>query len=903
MQKIVAFFRKIIAWLVALFAGAGVIPAAEPPANEVAAYDPAQADCAYYIDANETLYDVSDLLYGVFFEDINFAADGGLYAEKVSNRSFEFTELARDDGLFGWSAVRDAVITVADSDGLNVNNTHYAVVTNDSDREGGLENRGFMEGMSVEKDAEYRVSFWAKGLDGYSGPVTAQLVVGTGVFAQAKIDAISDVWTQYTLTIRSQVTAVENVRLRLLIERGKAAFDMISMFPTETFMGRENGVRADLGQLLADMKPKFLRFPGGCVTEGIDYETQYHWKDSIGVDADGAPLRFNGTYGDVAARSQGIDLWTDLGAHDDPYPSFMSYGLGFYEFFQLCEDLGASPVPVVNAGLYCQMRGRHGVDMNSEEFRRDVQDLLDLVEFARGSADSVWGGVRAAMGHPAPFDLQYVCVGNENENEEFYERYTAFLEAFLAAKEADPQTFDGVELIYSAGAADATHSANYTKSYAYAQSWLAAHDETDVTVFAGATDQHYYNSPDWFRKNTDYYDAANYRRTVDEMTETPYGGAIPVFVGEYAAQSNTLEAALAEAAYMTGLERNGDIVRMAAYAPLFGNVTAGHWQPDLIWLDQTDAKGSVNYEVQKAFSVNQSKTLVSSALDGALYPKSDLSGRVGVGTWYTAAAFDNVVVTDRETGKTLGKDSFTGVGLPLRWDRPTDGKFRLQDGRLVQSETDMRYTDTGSVAYFGKTEWSNYTYELDAEKLDGQEGFMISFAARDIGNNFIWNIGGWNNTVSCLQEISGNAKSGQLPGTVRPFAVETGRTYHLKIELDGCRIRCYIDGELYVDYTAGSNADAAVYQTAGLDANGDLIVKLVNVTDRNQTLGVQISGRDGFAQEARVTQISGSDPKSVNRLGAQDECAVNEFDLAMAGDAFNYTLPKYSVTVLKFSKK
>jgi len=537
--------------------------------------------------------------------------------------------------------------------------------------------------------------------------------------------------------------------------------------------------------------------------------------------------------------------------------------------------------------------------MEDPAFAQYVQDMLDLVEFARGDADSVWGKVRVSLGHPAPFDLPFIAIGNENEGSDYYERYTAFRQAFDDAKAKDPALFGGTELIYSAGASDATHGANYIKSYEYAKQWLDQHPGKMALDFAGATDQHYYNDPSWFLQNTDYYDRGVYGRDDDAITATRYGGAIPVFLGEYAARSNRLRAALAEAAYMTGLERNGDIVRMAAYAPLFGNLTATHWAPDLIWFNNHQVTGSINYYVQKLFMNNQGSKLLQSTLSGASVPQKDIVGKVGVGTWYTSAAFDNVKVTDNKTGRVLAKDNFTLPGYFVNWTTPTDGKFRTRGGKLVQLNTGMDYSETGSVAYFGDETWSNYTYEVDAQKRAGEEGFMISFGVQDVKNNIIWNIGGWGNTVSCLQIIEDGGKTGQIPGTVRPFTAEEGKTYHLKMVLDGRNVKCYIDDELYVDFSTGSDCEAQAYQVVSTDDSGDLIVKLVNVTGSDRTVAVKIDTQKTLAGTAAVSQLKGNGPDDDNILGQPEACRIEDFSVAGISSSFNYTVPKYSVTVFR----
>lgn len=876
-----------------------------PNNNKVGEYNAQLADYTLNIDASNEIHDISDLLFGIFFEDINFAADGGLYAEKIVNRSFEFTELAENDQLYGWRTVGNAGAEVKINDTkncLNENNTNYLILTNGEDKQAGIENVGFLDGLSVKKDENYNFSLYAKGIDGYTGPVSVRIMDGKSVAAEAQIDSITDKWDKYELSFTSSVDANEDVTLQVLIGNGSAAFDMISLFPEDTFKGRENGLRNDLAVMLEELQPKFLRFPGGCVIEGCDEGTAYHWKDSIGVGSDGLPLKFNGRYGDVAARKQGENIWTDHAATDDKWPSFMSYGLGFYEYFQLAEDIGAVGVPVLNCGLYCQMRGMGPVDINTELFKSYIQDMLDLVEFCRADASSTWGKVRADLGHKEPFELKYICIGNENEGEDYFVRYKAFLDALNDAKEKNPDLYEGIELIYSSGAS-AAGGENYSASYEYAKKHIGSSNR--ASDFAAATDHHYYNEPEWFLKNVNYYDENNYPRDVNSMTDTPYGGGLNVFLGEYASKSNTLNSALAEAAYMTGLERNGDIVRMAAYAPLFGNNTAKHWEPDLIWFNNDTSTGSVNYYIQKLFSTNTGSKLLSSTLEGASLSGKNISGKVGVGTWYTSAEFDNVKIVNNDTGEILAQDDFSSgdKGFKKNWEKVTDGEFGIVDGRLRQATTEMEYSENGSVVYFGDTDWSNYTFTVEATKLDGAEGFIIPFAVKDNKTNYFWNLGGWENTVSCLQHMQDGVKTGQILGTVKPFEAETGKTYTLKITVDGTDIKCYVDDKLYVDYDAGSSSEAEAYQVVSTDESGDIIVKLINVTDSERTFAVDISGAESIADNATVYQVSGESLDDENILGDKDTCFIEKLTATGITNKFNYTVAKYSATVIRISRK
>lgn len=875
-------------------------------AGEVATYDPEKSNYYLGINAAVRVHDISDMLFGIFLEDINFAADGGLYAELVKNRSFEFTRYAADDEKHGWLDVGEVSANVVkkDKEGcLNDNNPNYMVIENASDAPAGIENVGFLDGISVEKDKNYKFSVYARGIDGYTGPIHVSIARGNTVIAEGTVPAVTDTWTKYELTLTANATSYSGVRLRVTIDAGKAALDMVSLFPSDTYKGRENGLRADLAEKLEALEPTFLRFPGGCIIEGMTLDTAYSWKDSIGADKHGDPYYWNGTYGDVAARPLGENLWTNESLTEDKHPVYMTYGLGFYEYFLLAEDIGAIGVPVLNAGVACmgQSSGESAV-LGSAKMQRFIDDALDLVEFCRGGADTEWGAVRIAMGHEEPFELKYIGIGNEQWGDNFFKHYEAFVDAFAEAKEQNPELFGGIELMFSAGVDDGDSGSHYMASYEYAKKWLKKNPDKTIEDFAGAIDHHYYNEPEWFLKNADYYDEENYSRDTDSMTDTLFGGGINVFLGEYAAKSNTLKAALAEAAYMTGLERNGDIVKMAAYAPLFGNLTGLHWAPDLIWFNNHTSTASINYYVQKIFSTNAGTELIESELLGAEKTESDFSGKIGVGTWNTSATFDNVKIVDNETGKVISEDTFDDKTSLDKWTKVSDGTWTVKKGVLSQSSTftDVdKYAKTGSMMYFGKSVWRNYTYTVDVTKTGGAEGFLIAFAVGDENDNYFWNIGGWGNTVSCLQKVENGVKTDQLPGTEKKFTAVEGRTYTLKVVVSERNVKCYINDKLYVDYTIKQTADANAYHVVSTDETGDIIIKLVNVTGKVKTFAINIEGMTGVSSKASVDLVAGTSLTNDNILGQKEDVTMTSFEIDGVSDKFNYTVPKYSVTVIR----
>ena len=395
-QKLLAYLKKAMAAIMSIIASLSIFGGngdvtdkitSRPDENTVTVYNSADtvADYTLSIDASDEIHDISDLLYGIFFEDINFAADGGLYAEMVVNRSFEYNEIATDDNLHGYSRVGNSNLLIETDDPLNENNPTYLVITNTSNTLAGIANRGFLDGMAIEKDAEYDFSIYAKAINGYSGKITVRLISDGNIAGETTIDAITADWAKYEATITSSVTDTNDVYLEVLIDKGTVAVDMVSLFP-ETYKG--HGMRIDLAEKLEALSPAFLRFPGGCIIEGWDAESAYNWKDSIGTGRDGLPLEFGGTYGDVAARKYGVNLWTNPENTEDPQPSYMSYGLGFYEYFQLAEDIGAIGVPVINCGIYCQLRGKGGLDIYSDELYLFLTNMT-AIEYIRNAMKRV----------------------------------------------------------------------------------------------------------------------------------------------------------------------------------------------------------------------------------------------------------------------------------------------------------------------------------------------------------------------------------------------------------------------------------------------------------------------------------------------------------------------------------
>ena len=515
---------------------------------------------------------ISTMLTGVFFEDINYAADGGLYAELVQNRDFEYMpsdKSFRDDkwnGQHSWTLKGNGAIFTIDSvKPLHSNTPHYAVLTVQAPG-AILSNSGF-DGISVKKGEEYDFSAFVKSLDGNGGQMEVRLVgAQSGILASAKVDIPLQEWTAVRVNLVA-AAAADDVTLELLpLKTGRVALDLISLFPKQTFNGRKNGLRTDLAQAISDIHPKFIRFPGGCVAHGDGIANMYNWKESIG------PL---------ASRKGDRNLW---GYHQ-------SKGLGYFEYFQFCEDIGAAPVPVIAAGVPCQNSGTGGGGQQGgipmTEMGSYIQDIIDLVEYANGDAATTWGRKRAEAGHPKPFNLKYIGIGNEDQiTEVFRERFTLI---YKALRKAHPE----ITIIGTAGP--------FFEGTDYEEGWKIG-SALNVPVL----DEHYYQSPGWFINNQDYYD--RYDRTKSK-----------VYLGEYAASlpggnKTNWETSLAEALYMTTLERNGDVVAMASYAPLLAKEGHTQWNPDLMYFNNSEVKFTTGYYIQKLYGQNAGDKYIPASL-------------------------------------------------------------------------------------------------------------------------------------------------------------------------------------------------------------------------------------------------------------------------------------------------
>lgn len=534
---------------------------------------------------------IQPTMYGMFFEDINYAADGGLYGEKIKNRSFEFPQ-----SLLGWQSFGNVEVK---NDGPFERCPHYVVLSDakHSDRRSGLTNEGYF-GIGVIKGEEYRFTVWAKAPKG-TARITVQLInessMGEGQdFASARLDIKGNEWKKYELRLKSNIT-MNKAKLRIFLEgRNAVALEHISLFPVNTYKNRDNGLRRDLVQALKDQHPGVFRFPGGCIVEGTDLETRYQWKNSIGP-VENRPLNGN--------------RWQHTFTHRFYPDYYQSYGLGFYEYFLLCEDIQAEPLPVLSVGLSCQFQNRNNpkAHVPVDELQPYIDDCLDLIEFANGDVNTEWGKKRAEMGHPEPFNMKMIGVGNEQWDTLYFERLEPFVKAIRAK-------YPEIQIIGTSGPD--------SEGKMFEIGWKAMKEQKVDLV-----DEHFYRPESWFLNSGLRYE--KYDRKGPK-----------VFAGEYACHGrgkkwNHYEASLYEAAFMTDLERNADIVHMTAYAPLFAHVEGWQWRPDLIWFDNTRMFKSVSYYVQQMYAMNKGTHALTMTMD-----KQPIAGQQGQDGLFASSVID-----------------------------------------------------------------------------------------------------------------------------------------------------------------------------------------------------------------------------------------------------------------------
>lgn len=763
-------------------------------------------------------------LYGIFFEDINHAADGGLYAELVQNRSFEFDPIDNKNyhALTAWELIQEdgqANAKVITGGAVSEKNPHYLAL--DVQEEGsnvGIQNTGFNSGIPLRAGATYYFTCYGKREQCLDKAVKVSLRSAEGeIYAEQELFFGLE-WEKYELTFTAPQEDFSG-RLAITVEgRGKVYLDFVSLFPADTYKGRRNGMRRDLAEMLENLHPKFMRFPGGCLVHdgALDEnarDAQYRWKNTIGRLEDRPARRNNWSYN-------------------------QTLGLGYFEYFQFCEDIGAEPLPVIPAG-YDPHHKRHAPLDKLQSF---IDEALDLIEFANGDADTKWGAVRAELGHPAPFNLKYLGIGNEEVGAAFFER-SDIIQAHVREK------YPEIQIINTAGP--------FAAGGEYERGW-----ENARKVKSDLVDEHYYMAPEWFVANHHRYDSYD-----------PNGPK--VFLGEYATWGNTWYNALIEASYMTGLERNAAKVGLACYAPLFANTDYVNWRPDMIWFDNHRVYGSANYYVQKLFMEHQGEYRLESKIEDAPEPVlfsgkgGNITGDILLSGYESDIAFSNIVFTDLETG----------------------AEQRFED--CVTTKENRRIPLT-------HTESGHYTLELDAVELEGYRGLHIMFGSENDRNEFVWTVGGWQNQDNILNQRM-NGRGADI--SQYAFVLDKGRTYRLKVEIEGRKIKLWVDGKLWHDTESRLPMADALYVSAAEAADGrEIIVKLVNILDEERDVNILLDGCEEGEYAVEQWQMTGYDLDAMNSFEEPEKVAPVYTEGNEHLPVLKRTVPARSVTVLKVKK-
>ncbi|MCQ2256469.1 MAG: carbohydrate binding domain-containing protein [Bacteroidaceae bacterium] len=814
------------------------------------------------VDAQKQGPAVSPTHYGIFYEDINHAADGGLYAELIRNRSFEDDTMMtgprgrrgrgrqqeEKKGITSWSAQGQAQISLTQQNLLNSvqHNALNVVVSGKGD---GVRNEGFW-GINAVKGRQYELSFFIRSDKGYKGNLTAQLVSADGKVLAAvpvKVNAKGE-WKK----VSAKLTATEDdARAQFLLIADKAGqfqLDVVSLFPP-TFKNRPNGMRPDLAQMLADMHPRFMRFPGGCFVEGQQSpDNAFRWKRTIG------PIEEREGHANVNWGYRTSD------------------GIGFHEYLQLSEDLGAKPLFVVNVGIW------HGGCDPYDKIDSWIEECLDALEYANGPVTSKWGKVRADNGHPEPFNLEYIEIGNENYNysmdnnsdqsDHYPERYIQFYNAIKAK-------YPNVKCI---GNVESWSTDN--------PSWRNSHPVDMV-------DEHYYRNPKWFAERFNKYDT--YPRDRHK-----------VYVGEYAVTSQfgdigNLNAALGEAVYMMGMENNSDVVVMNSYAPIFVNENDARWRPDMIRFNSRDCMGTPSYYVQQLFPNNIGTRVLNTDYTWKLQmpepekaEEEDKPVQVGLAAYNTTVEYRNpqLIIDGKETS--LGDFS--------TW-KPQNGAWEVQNGSYVQTSKEQPAISICPQTIATK----KYTYKVEAMKREGAEGFMVMVNYLDKQHHIWYNVGGWGNVQNNAEQTIG---SGRLQiGRDTRFHVENNRWYTIQVDVDGDSLRCSVDGKQ--DFACKIQKSAAmegVYATTTIDEQTNIMyVKVVNVGEGSADGVLNLANCQvdtSHADAVTLTRLSSASGDDENTLQNPRFIYPTSAE-AKAADphTVKFHVPAFSVNILKLQMK
>ena len=797
----------------------------------------ATAQVTIDIDANQRGPKISPTHYGIFFEDINHAADGGLYAELIRNRSFEDgPRYGAPADMQGWKpysyngSTIDARLVQPSKKVKLLNsaqqNALELTINATSANAVRLENEGFW-GINAVQGRTYKLSLWLKG--NYKGTIKARLFNSKNLYAEATVaaDGIKqEEWTKYSAELTADCNDPKATFALVFDGKGTLQLDVVSLFPP-TWKNRENGLRPDLAQMLYEMRPKFMRFPGGCFVEGqISPENAFRWERTIGPIEE-RPGHWNVNWG---YRT------TD--------------GIGFHEYLQMAEDLGAKPLYVVNVGIW------HGGQTPLDSLQPWIDETLVALEYANGDVTTKYGAMRAKNGHPAPFNIEYLEIGNENnqpdprqQSDHYYDRFKLFKEQIL-------KKYPKMHLIGNVAA------------------WGTDTPTWDSKESVELLDEHYYRNPAWFADNFHKYDTYDRRGP-------------KIYVGEYAVTDGfgdlgNMNAALGEAVYMMGMENNSDIVPLNSYAPIFVNENDARWRPDMIRFNSSRVMGTPSYYVQMLMPRNVGTQVVkvsqTNPYEGAAFrkPVTPQKSRVGYATWGTKASYTHM-------------DPLPKTGKP----EYVFGDWQLSND--VLSQTSLREQ---CIALCTAEVGDHYTVKCRARKDDGREGFIIVFNYVD-PQHYCWvNFGGWGNTQHGLEQISGSGKSQTATKRGR---VEAGRWYDVTLTVSGDSVKAWLDKDLVFDTVLKHDTSTGVFSSATIDdQTGELIVKVVNSQAEGTTARLNISNFN--VRSAKLIQLRANTGYDENTLLQPTNISPTEHELSPECNTVEVELPAYSLNIIRIKK-
>lgn len=784
----------------------------------------AQAQVLVNVDTHSTKT-VSPDLYGIFFEDINNAADGGIYAELIRNRSFE------DDNkdIPTWS-VRGASHKLVTKGLLNKVQGHALELTFDGKQLQTLTNDGFW-GINAVQGRPYKLSLWIKGK--YNGTVKAQLVSADGktVLAETPVNGkVTGKWQKLTAEMKSAGND-SKAKFQLVFNgKGTVTLDVVSLFPP-TFKNRPNGLRPDLAEMLYNLHPKFVRFPGGCFVEGQESPANaFHWEKTIG------PIEEREGHKNVNWGYRTTD------------------GIGFDEYLQMAEDFGAKPLYVVNVGLW------HGGKTPVDSLQPWIDETLNALEYANGDVTTKYGALRAKNGHPAPYNIEYLEIGNENnqpdpalQSDHYYERFKKFKDAILAK-------YPKMHLIGNVVA------------------WGDDNPKWGSEEPVELLDEHYYRNPSWFTNAFHKYDS--YER-----------GKHGIYVGEYAVTQGfgnmgSLEAALGEGVYMMGMENNSDVVKMASYAPIFANLNRRVWAPDMIQFVSDRVFGTPSYYVQNVMFNNIGDKVLNVTVDNPYsydvdYKLKPEICQVGVGTWATQCSFKDASLTDN--GKTLTGETVKDINIKGDWTEA--------NGELSQTSNEDATIRLNPVRFNAQ----NYTYKVRARKNSGDEGFLIIFNYVD-PKNYCWlNIGGWGNTQHGIEQIVNGGK-GQI--AIASGHVETGKWYDVELNVKGDSVYAKLDGKQIFATRLKPNVTPGFFATATKDSKtGEIILKIANTNIEGTTAKISLNGKT--IKNAKLIRLTAKNGSEENDIDHPTNVYPTTTVIPVNSDSIELEIPASSLNILR----